>query len=73
MTINEADLIPSVTQHYPAPCTGVGGTCLVPDGGTVRIFDDTANPTVFVEAPVLRQPVDVAPTSGMCVHVNATC
>lgn len=73
ITVNEADLIPSVTPSTPTPpCTGINNTC-IPLGATVRIFQDTSNPTATVEtAATPATNVEVAP-SGTCVQVNATC
>lgn len=74
VTVNEADLVPTVTPHVPTPpCVGVDNTCL-PNGAAVRLFQDTANPTVEVRTIASPTPtaVDVDP-SGMCVQVNSVC
>jgi hypothetical protein len=74
ITVNEADLVPSVTTHTPAPpCTGVNNTCL-PVGGTVRVLNDTSRPTLSVTTGATGSTtnLDAAPT-GVCVQVNAGC
>jgi hypothetical protein len=71
VTVNEADLVPSVTPSTPSspPCTGVNNTCL-PIGATVRILQDGSSPVV--DARPLGVPVTNDP-GPQCVQVNATC
>lgn len=71
VTVNEADLIPTVTPYTPTPpCTGINNTC-IPVGATVEVGQDTSNPAIRV-ATLAATPTDVD-TGPQCVQVNATC